>query len=54
MFPLDYFSNIIKAVPGGTVINIELDNDYPMKLLFNIADKHVSVNYLLAPRIESD
>ncbi|MBR4226775.1 MAG: DNA polymerase sliding clamp [Candidatus Methanomethylophilaceae archaeon] len=54
MFPLDYFSNIIKAVPGGTVINIELDDDYPMKLLFGIADKHVSVNYLLAPRIESE
>ncbi|MBO4798449.1 MAG: DNA polymerase sliding clamp [Candidatus Methanomethylophilaceae archaeon] len=54
LFPLDYFSNIIKAVPGGTVIHIELDNDYPMKLLFSIADRHVLVNYLLAPRIESD
>ncbi len=54
MFPLDYFSNIIKAVPNGTVINMELDNDYPMKILFGIADKHVSVNYLLAPRIESE
>ncbi len=54
MFPLDYFSNIVKAIPNGTVINIELDNDYPVKLLFGIAGQHVSVNYLLAPRIESE
>ena len=54
MYPLDYFSNIIKAVPNGTVINIELDSNYPMKIWFDMADNHVSVNYLLAPRVESD
>lgn len=54
MFPLDYFSNIIKAVPSGTVINVELDNDYPVKLVFTLADGNVKVHYLLAPRIESE
>lgn len=54
MFPLDYFSNIVKAVPTGTQINIELDNDYPVKLVFDLADGNVKVNYLLAPRIESE
>ena len=54
MFPLDYFSNIVKAVPTGTMINIELDNDYPVKLVFDLADGNVKVNYLLAPRIESE
>lgn len=54
MFPLDYFSNIIKAVPAGTVIRMDLDNDYPMKMLFTLAGGNATVNYLLAPRIESE
>ena len=54
MFPLDYFSNIIKAIPSGTVINVELDSDYPVKLKFGLADGNAKVNYLLAPRIESE
>lgn len=54
MFPLDYFSNITKAIPSGTVVRVELDTDYPVKLVFALADGHAKVNYLLAPRIESD
>lgn len=54
MFPLDYFSNITKAIPSGTIVGIELDNDYPVKLVFALADGNVRVRYLLAPRIESD
>ncbi len=54
MFPLDYFANITKAIPAGTVVGVELDNDYPVKLVFALADGNVRVNYLLAPRIESE
>lgn len=54
MFPLDYFSNITKAIPAGTVVRIELDSDYPVKLVFALADGEAKVEYLLAPRIESD
>lgn len=54
LFPLDYFSNLVKAVPGGTVITVELDNDYPVRMLFGLADDAVDVSYFLAPRIESD
>ncbi len=54
MFPLDYFSNIVKAIPAGTVVRIELDNDYPVKLVFALADGQAKVSYLLAPRIESE
>ncbi|MBR2254779.1 MAG: DNA polymerase sliding clamp [Candidatus Methanomethylophilaceae archaeon] len=53
-FPLDYFSNIIKAIPGGTLVRIELGQDHPLKLLFGLADGNVTVNYLLAPRIENE
>ena len=54
LFPLDYFSNIIKAVPSDASIKIELDNDYPVMLNFALAEGKGAVKYLLAPRIESD
>ncbi len=54
MFPPDYLANIIKAIPSGTQVDIELDNDYPMKLVFALADGAAKVDYLLAPRIESE
>lgn len=54
MFPLDYFSNLIKAIPAGTVVTVELDNDYPVRLVFKLANGETSVSYFLAPRIESD
>ena len=54
MFPPDYLANIIKAIPSGTQVNIELDNDYPVKFVFSLADGAANVSYLLAPRIESE
>jgi len=54
LFPLDYFSNIIKSIPGGSVVSINLGNDYPVKLEFDVADGKGHVDYLLAPRIEND
>lgn len=54
MFPLDYFSNIVKAIPASTNVSLEIDNDYPLYMQFQIIDKEVSVRYLIAPRIEVD
>ena len=54
LFPLDYFSNIVKAIPSDTVVKISLGNDYPVKLSFSFAGGNGSAGYLLAPRIEND
>lgn len=54
MFPLDYFANLVKAIPAGTDVDIELDKDYPINMKFDMADGNGHVDYLLAPRIESD
>jgi len=54
LFPLDYFSNMIRAIPVGTVVSMNLGNDYPVKMEFTIAEGKGTVSYLLAPRIESD
>lgn len=53
-YPLDYFSNIVKAIPGGTSLDIYLDSNYPVKVVFEFAEGHARVVYLLAPRIESE
>ena len=54
LFPLDYFSNLVKAIPSDTVVRISLGSDYPVKLSFSFAGGNGSVGYLLAPRIEND
>jgi proliferating cell nuclear antigen len=54
LFPLDYFSNLIKAVPSDVDVKIELGNNYPVRLVFDLAGGNGTVKYLLAPRIESE
>jgi len=44
----------VRSIPAGSVVTINLGSDFPVKLEFDIADKQGSVDYLLAPRIESD
>ena len=53
-FPLDYFSNLVKAIPSDVIVTIKLDDDYPVEIDFKLADDKGSVRYLLAPRIEND
>lgn len=53
LFPLEYFSNMVRAVPSQSKITLNLGNDYPVKIEFQIAGGNGSVVYLLAPRIES-
>ncbi len=54
LFPLDYFSNMVKAISTASVVTMRMGNDYPVKLEFSIADGKGEVTYLLAPRIESE
>ncbi|MBU1158690.1 MAG: proliferating cell nuclear antigen (pcna) [Candidatus Thermoplasmatota archaeon] len=53
LFPLEYFSNMLKAVSSGTHVVLHLGNDFPVKMEFTIAGGKGAVRYLLAPRIES-
>ncbi|MCE5295597.1 MAG: DNA polymerase sliding clamp [Euryarchaeota archaeon] len=54
LYPMDYFSNLIRAIPAGTVLSINIGNDLPVRLDFEIAGGKGKVKYLLAPRIEND
>lgn len=53
LFPLEYFSNMLKSVSAGNMVTMYLGNDYPVRMEFNIAGGKGEVRYLLAPRIES-
>ncbi|HDS58696.1 MAG TPA: DNA polymerase sliding clamp [Thermoplasmatales archaeon] len=53
LFSLDYFSDMVKSVKSES-LKIYLGNDYPVKMLFELAGDHGEVAYLLAPRIESE
>lgn len=52
LFPLDYFSNMVKAISSAETVTINLGNDYPVKMEFTVAGNKGKVTYLLAPRIE--
>jgi len=53
LFPLEYFSSMMRSVPGGTNITLNMGVDYPVKIDFKIAEDKGEVTYFLAPRIES-
>lgn len=53
LFPLEYFSNMLKSVSSGCEVTMQLGSDYPVKMVFKIAGGKGEVRYLLAPRIES-
>lgn len=53
-YPLDFFSNIVKVIPGGTEVELRFQDEFPVKFFFTLADGHVNVTYLLAPRIEDN
>jgi proliferating cell nuclear antigen len=54
LFPLDYFSNMVKSIGSATTVTLYLGSDYPVKMEFKIAGGKGEVRYLLAPRIESE
>jgi proliferating cell nuclear antigen len=54
LFSLDYLSEMIKSAGKANEVTIGLGRDFPTKINFKIANGGGDVNYLLAPRIESE
>ncbi len=54
LFSIDYLSNMIKPLKGDVPITINVGNDNPTRVEFDIAESKGHVIYLLAPRIESE
>ncbi|WP_435359809.1 DNA polymerase sliding clamp [Haloarchaeobius sp. DFWS5] len=54
LFSLDYLKDMDKAIPKDAEVTLELGEEYPVKIGFDIAEGQGSVMFVLAPRIQSD
>lgn len=53
MFSLDYLNKIIKAKKLSDTVTLQMGDDFPMRIDFEIPEK-VRLGFILAPRIEED
>ena len=54
LFSLDYLDDMDSAIPKDAEVTLELGEEFPVKLHFDIAEGKGSVTYMLAPRIQSN
>ncbi len=54
LFSLDYLKDMNKAIPKDAEVRMELGEEFPVKMHFDIAEGQGKVTYMLAPRIQSD
>ena len=54
LFSLDYLKDMNRAIPKNGEVTVELGEEFPVKIHFEIAEGQGSVTYMLAPRIQSD
>ena len=54
LFSLDYLDSMAKAIPNDAAVAVEVGDDYPVKMNFDVAGGDSHVTYLLAPRIENE
>jgi len=54
LFSLDYLKDMEKALPKDAEVAMDLGQEYPVKLHFDIAEGQGRVTFMLAPRIQSD
>lgn len=54
MYPLDFFSNMVKSITSSEEITLHVGNEYPLKIEFQLAGGKGEGRFLLAPRVEED
>ncbi|PSP57542.1 DNA polymerase sliding clamp [Halobacteriales archaeon QH_7_66_36] len=54
LFSLDYLKDMDKAIPSDAEVTMEVGEEFPVKMHFDIAEGNGNVTYMLAPRIQSD
>jgi proliferating cell nuclear antigen len=53
LFSLDYLKDMNRAVPTNGEVTVDLGEEFPTKMHFEVAEGEGSVTYMLAPRIQS-
>jgi proliferating cell nuclear antigen len=51
-FSLDYLKRMVRTIPAGTSVTVEVGVDFPTVLSYDLADGDGSMSRMLAPRIE--
>ena len=54
MYPLDFFSNMVKSITSSSEVTLHVGNEYPLKIEFTVANGKGDGQFLLAPRVEED
>ena len=54
LFSLDYLKDMNRAIPKNGEVTVDLGEEFPVRIGFEIAEGKGSVTYMLAPRIQSD
>jgi proliferating cell nuclear antigen len=54
LYSLDYLKDMNKAIPSDAEVTVELGEEFPVKMHFDIAEGQGSVTFMLAPRIQSE
>jgi proliferating cell nuclear antigen len=54
MYPLDFFSSMVKSITSSDLATLHVGNEYPLKIEFAVAGDRGEGRFLLAPRVEED
>ncbi len=54
MYPLDFFSSMVKSITSSENATLHIGNEYPLKIEFALANGRGDGRFLLAPRVEED
>jgi proliferating cell nuclear antigen len=54
LFSLDYLKNFEKMLNKNTTVTARIGNEFPIMVDFGLADGHIQIEGMLAPRIQSD
>lgn len=54
IFSIDYLKEFCKIAGAGDLLTIHLGTNYPVRLVFELVSGKARVEYILAPRIESE
>ena len=53
LFSLDYLKKLVRTIPKGTTVTIDLGESFPLILSYDLADGEGAITRMLAPRIET-
>lgn len=53
LFSLDYLKKLVRTVPKGTTVTIDLGESFPLILSYDLADGEGAITRMLAPRIKT-